>query len=121
MHATATAALARLANIVRRGRFWILFIWAVIAVVLVPEARNAAHRLESSVRVEGSLAASVDSELAARFHSPFVHRVLLVASGLPDTAEPEGGSALREIVSAVSHGRDGVVLANPDGAVPTKP
>src|ERR1700737_235484 len=102
MHATVTAALARLAKLVRRGRFWILLFWTVIAIVLVPEARTAAHRLESSVRVEGSLAASVDSELAARFHFPFVHRVLLVASGLPDPAEPEGGRALREIVSAVA-------------------
>ncbi len=102
MHATITNALARLAKIVRRARFWILILWAVIAAVLVPEARNATHRLKSSVRVEGSLAASVDSELAARFHSPFVHRVLLVASGLPDIADPEGGHALREIVSAVA-------------------
>ncbi len=96
------AALAGLARLVRRHRFGILIFWGIVAAVLVPEARNAAHRLQSIVRVEGTLAASVDEDLSRRFHSPFVHRVVLVAGGIPDPETPDGRQALQRIVSAVS-------------------
>jgi RND superfamily putative drug exporter len=96
------AALARLARLVRRRRFGILLFWGIVAAILVPEAPNAAHRLESIVRVEGSLAASVDKDLARRFHSPFVHRVVLVAGGIPDPETPDGRQALERIVAVIS-------------------
>jgi len=96
------AALAWLARRVPRRRLGILLFWAILAAVLVPEARNAARRLESIVRVEGTLAASVDDDLAHRFHSPFVHRVVLVVGGIPDPETPDGRRALERVVAAVS-------------------
>ena len=95
------AALAHLSRLIRRGRLWILLVWAVVAAVLVPEARSVGSRLEVGVRMEESPAATVDRDLASRFHSRFVHRVVLVISGVADPATPEGRTALAEIVAAV--------------------
>jgi RND superfamily putative drug exporter len=96
-----TAALAHLARLIRRGRVWILVFWAIAAAVLVPEARTVGSRLEAAVRIEGSPATTVDADLARRFHSRFVHRVVLVVGGLPSFDSPEGRAALREIVASV--------------------
>ena len=95
------AALAHLSRLIRRGRLWILLVWAVVAAVLVPEARSVGSRLEVGVRMEESPAATVDRDLASRFHSRFVHRVVLVINGLPEPETPEGRAALEVVVAAV--------------------
>jgi hypothetical protein len=97
-----TTGLAHLARFVRRARFAILFLWAVAGIVLIPQARHAAGRLEAAVRLDRSPALSVDADLKSRFQSRFVHRVVLVVGGLPDPELPEGRAALEEVVAAVS-------------------
>jgi putative drug exporter of the RND superfamily len=94
--------LSGLARLVRKGRYGILVAWVIFAALLGPEARHAASRLESTVRMDASPAASVDRDLAHRFHSPFVHRVFLVVTGIPDPAGADGREALGRIVSAVA-------------------
>lgn len=94
--------LGRLARLVRRRRLAVFLVWGALAAVLAPEARRAASRFESTVRMDSSPAQSVDADLARRFRSPFVHRVFLVVSGVPDPEVPEGRRALEEIVAAVA-------------------
>jgi RND superfamily putative drug exporter len=94
-------ALAHLSRLIRRGRVAILVFWAVVAAVLVPQARTVGSRLEAGVRMKGSPAASVDEDLARRFHSRFVHRIVLVVAGIPSPDRPEGRGVLREILAAV--------------------
>jgi len=67
--------------------------------------------LETATRVEGSQAEIVRDELATRFHSPFVDRVVLVVEGLPPANSEEGGQALGSIVAALKEqpGVSGVV------------
>ncbi len=48
--------------------------------------------------MEGSEAEIVTRDLAARFHSPFVDRVVLVIQGLPPADSDEGEQALTTIV-----------------------
>ena len=97
----STAAFEHLARHVRRFRFAILLFWVVLAAASIPEARDAANRLEAGVHMDSSPAGSVDRDLKQRFHSHFVHRAVLVVGGIPDPRLPEGRSALEEIVSAV--------------------
>jgi RND superfamily putative drug exporter len=96
-----TAALARLAHLIRRRPYAILALWAIVALVLVPQACTVGRRLEAAVRMPDSPAARVDAALARDFHSKFVHRVVLVVQGLPSPDHPEGREALEEIVAAV--------------------
>ena len=79
----------------------VLVLWAVLAAVLVPQARLAGSRLQAGVRMKDSPAASVDADLKQRFHSDFVHRVVLVVEGIPDPKLPEGRAALEQIVAGV--------------------
>ncbi|MGD0826192.1 MAG: MMPL family transporter, partial [Terriglobales bacterium] len=53
--------------------------------------------LETATRIEGSEAESVAQELATRFRSPFVDRVVLVIQGLPPADSEEGEQALATI------------------------
>jgi RND superfamily putative drug exporter len=96
-----TAALAQLARLIRRRRYWVLALWAVVLLLLVPQACTVGSRLEAAVRMEGSPAARVDASLARDFQSRFVHRLVLVLRGLPSPDVPEGREALSEIVAAV--------------------
>ena len=100
-NAVATG-LAHLARLVRRGRVWILLFWAAAAALLVPQAQQVGRRLEAGIRMKGSPATTVDEDLARRFQSRFVHRVVLVVGGIPGFDSPEGEAALKEIVAAVS-------------------
>jgi putative drug exporter of the RND superfamily len=81
-----------------RGRVVVLLLWAAIVLVLFPEARRAGSRFEVGTRMAGSAAASVEEDLAKRFRSPYVHPVLLVATGLPSAASSEGLGVLTDIV-----------------------
>ncbi|MFZ1031123.1 MAG: hypothetical protein WAN72_03960, partial [Candidatus Acidiferrales bacterium] len=51
--------------------------------------------------MEGSQDEIVREELASRFRSPFVDRVVLVIEGLPPANSDEGGQALGTIVAAL--------------------
>ena len=51
--------------------------------------------------MEGSQAETVRDELATRFRSPFVDRVVLVATGLPRADSDAGARALETIVNGV--------------------
>ena len=59
-------------------RFWVSGIVLAAAIALLPFSFHAERRLETATRVEGSQAETVREELASRFRSPFVDRVVLV-------------------------------------------
>ncbi len=92
-------------------RFWVSGIVLAATIALLPFSFHAERRLETATRVEGSQAEIVRDELATRFHSPFVDRVVLVIEGLPPADSEEGGQALGTIVAALKEqpGISGVV------------
>jgi RND superfamily putative drug exporter len=77
-----------------RRRFWLAMSGFVMALVLVPFSYKAESRLETAVHIKGGEAEAVDQELAERFQSPYVHRVVLVVKGLPDPDSVKGAEAL---------------------------
>jgi putative drug exporter of the RND superfamily len=92
-------------------RFWVSGIVLAAAIALLPFSFHAERHLETATRVEGSQAETVRQELANRFRSPFVDRVVLVIQGLPPADSGEGGQALETIVAGVKDqsGVSGVV------------
>jgi putative drug exporter of the RND superfamily len=92
-------------------RFWVSGIVLAATIALLPFSFHAERRLETATRVEGSQAETVRDELATRFHSPFVDRVVLVIGGLPPANSEDGGQALATIVAALKEqpGVSGVV------------
>ena len=92
-------------------RFWVSGIVLAAALALLPFSFHAERHLETATRVEGSQAETVRQELADRFRSPFVDRVVLVIQGLPPADSEEGGQALETIVSRLKEqpGVSGVV------------
>jgi putative drug exporter of the RND superfamily len=78
-------------------RFWPAGVVLAAVLVLLPFSFHAERHLETATRVEGSEAGRVPGELATRFHSPFVDRVVLVIQGLPPADSEEGGQALATI------------------------
>ncbi len=98
-------------NLVHVRRFWLA--GAVLAAVLavLPFSFHAERHLETATRVEGSEAEVVTQELASRFRSPFVDRVVLVIQGLPPANSEEGEQALGTIVAGLREepGVSGVV------------
>jgi RND superfamily putative drug exporter len=92
-------------------RRWVAGAVLAAALALLPFSFHAERRLETATRVEGSEAESVSQELANRFHSPFVDRVVLVVQGLPPADSPEGEQALATIVAGLNEepGVSGVV------------
>jgi putative drug exporter of the RND superfamily len=82
-------------------RFWISGIILAAAISLLPFSFHAERHLETATRVEGSQAETVRQELANRFRSPFVDRVVLVIQGLPPADSEEGGQALETIVAGL--------------------
>ncbi len=92
-------------------RFWVAGLVLVAVVVLIPFSFHAERHLETATRVEGSQAETVKQELATRFHSPFVDRVVLVVEGLPAADSPAGQQALTIIVEQLRQqpGVSGVV------------
>jgi RND superfamily putative drug exporter len=79
--------------------------------ILLPFSFHSERHLETATRVEGSEAEIVARELAGRFHSPFVDRVVLVIQGLPPADSEEGERALTTIVDGLKEepGVSGVV------------
>src|SRR5580700_6944129 len=92
-------------------RFWVSGIVLAAAIALLPFSFHAERHLETATRVEGSEAESVRQELATRFHSPFVDRVVLVIQGLPPADSENGEQALATIVARLREepGVSGVV------------
>jgi RND superfamily putative drug exporter len=92
-------------------RFWVSGVVLAAALALLPFSFHAERYLETATRVEGSQAQTVSQELATRFRSPFVDRVVLVVQGLPPADSDEGGQALETIVSRLKQesGVSGVV------------
>ncbi|MBB5341155.1 MMPL family transporter [Tunturiibacter gelidoferens] len=92
-------------------RLWVAGVVLVTAIALLPFSFHAERHLETATRVEGSEAESVRQELASRFRSPFVDRVVLVIQGLPPADSDEGEQALATIVAALRQepGVSGVV------------
>ncbi len=92
-------------------RFWVAGLVLVAVIALLPFSFHAERHLETATRVDGSQAEVVRQELATRFHSPFVDRVVLVVKGLPPANSPEGEQALTTIVAQLRQqpGVSGVV------------
>src|SRR5277367_1147965 len=92
-------------------RFWAAGVVLAAAIALLPFAFHSERHLETATRVEGSEAESVQQELASRFRSPFVDRVVLVIQGLPPADSQEGEQALATIVARLREepGVSGVV------------
>jgi putative drug exporter of the RND superfamily len=92
-------------------RLWVAGVVLAAAIALLPFSFHAERHLETATRVEGSEAESVRQELASRFRSPFVDRVVVVIQGLPPADSEEGEQALATIVAGLREepGVSGVV------------
>src|SRR5580658_280509 len=88
-------------NLVHARRFWLAGVVLAAVLVLLPFSFHAERHLETATRIEGSEAGTVPQELATRFHSPFVDRVVLVIQGLPPADSEEGEQALATIEKAL--------------------
>jgi putative drug exporter of the RND superfamily len=78
-------------------RFWLAAVVLAAVLALLPFSFHAEHHLETATRIEGSEADRVTRELATRFHSPFIDRVVLVIEGLPPADSEQGEQALATI------------------------
>ncbi len=88
-------------SLVHVRRFWVAGVVLAAVVVLLPFSFHAERHLETATRVEGSEAEVVTQELASRFRSPFVDRVVLVIQGLPPADSDAGEQALATIVAGL--------------------
>jgi putative drug exporter of the RND superfamily len=98
-------------NLVHVRRFWLAGVVLAAVLALLPFSFHAERHLETATRIEGSEAESVAQELASRFRSPFVDRVVLVIQGLPPADSEEGEQALATIEEGLKEepGVSGVV------------
>src|SRR3984957_17463940 len=81
-------------NLMYVRRFWLAGGVLVAVLALLPFSFHAEHHLETATRIEGSEAEIVAQELATRFRSPFVDRVVLGVQGIPPADSEEGEQAL---------------------------
>jgi putative drug exporter of the RND superfamily len=84
-------------NLMHLRRLWLAGVVLVAVLALLPFSFHAERHLETATRIEGSEAGKVPQELATRFHSPFVDRVVLVIQGLPPVDSDKGEHALATI------------------------
>jgi RND superfamily putative drug exporter len=98
-------------NLMHVRHFWLAGVVLVAVLALLPFSFHAERHLETATRIEGSEAGRVPQELATRFRSPFVDRVVLVVQGLPPADSEEGEQALATIEKALQEepGVSGVV------------
>jgi RND superfamily putative drug exporter len=98
-------------NLVHVRHFWLAAFVMAAVLALLPFSFHAERHLETATRIEGSEAGKVPEELATRFRSPFVDRVVLVIQGLPPADSEEGEQALATIEKALQEepGVSGVV------------
>ena len=95
----------RAAHFVVRRRRWLWAAWAVVATLLLPQARHVASRLEVAARVRGSQSDAVARLLTERFDSPFARTAVLVVTGIPKPDTPAGRAALGALVEATGRVR----------------
>src|SRR5258707_9184252 len=88
-------------NLVHVRRFWLAGAVLAADLAVLPFSFHAERHLETATRVEGSEAEVVAQELASRFRSPFVDRVVVVIQGLPPADSEEGEQALATIVAGL--------------------
>jgi putative drug exporter of the RND superfamily len=98
-------------NLMHVRRFWLAGVVLIAVVALLPFSFHAERHLETATRIGGSEAGQVPQELATRFHSPFVDRVVLVIQGLPPADSEDGEKALGTIEEKLQNqpGVSGVV------------
>jgi putative drug exporter of the RND superfamily len=98
-------------NSLHMRRFWLAGVVLAAVLVLLPFSFHAERHLETATRIDASEAGKIPEELANRFHSPFVDRVVLVIQGLPPADSTEGQQALGTIEKALQDqpGVSGVV------------
>ena len=84
-----------------RRLFWLAGLTGTVALALAPLSFHVERRLDTAVRLEGSESDYVAQQLATRFRSPFVDRVVLVIQGLPPADSEEGAQVLTQIVGAL--------------------
>jgi RND superfamily putative drug exporter len=84
-------------NLILVRRFWLAGVVLVAVLALLPFSFHAERHLETATRIEGSEAGKIPLELATRFRSPFVDRVVLVIQGLPPADSEEGEQVLGTI------------------------
>lgn len=91
--------------------FWLAAVVLAAVLALLPFSFHAERHLETATRIESSEAGKIPQELATRFHSPFVDRVVLVIQGLPPADSEEGEQALATIEGRLQNepGVSGVV------------
>lgn len=98
------AAFQGLPAAIVRGRRWIVCVWTVAVLALVPEARRVDEVLDvAGNRAGSSQAAEVERRLAADFASPYARYAILVITGIPSPDSALGRSVLREVTTAVDH------------------
>ncbi len=90
----ATVSLDTARTGAHRRRLWLALVGLALAIFFVPFSTQVESKLETAVHIEKGEAESVDNELANRFQSAFVNRVVLVVEGLPDPDSPKGVEAL---------------------------
>ena len=95
------ALLRRWPEAVVRFPWLVILFWIVVAILVVPGAKNIEQRLEVAARMPSEQAQAVHDDLQRRFRSPFTDRVLLVVEGVPLPTTPEGREALETIVRDV--------------------
>src|SRR5580658_8160860 len=88
-------------SLLRVRRFWLAGIVLAAVLALLQFSFHSGRHLETATRVEGSEAETVVGELADRFHSPFIDRVVLVIQGLPPADSDQGEQALTTIVDGL--------------------
>jgi RND superfamily putative drug exporter len=88
------------AAVVQR-KWWVLAAWLAVTALLSPAAARVERELDATARVDGSESARADSIVRARFKSPFARFAVLVMTGAPSPATPEGYSLLERVVGRV--------------------
>lgn len=101
LESSSTAFLCDMMRAMHVRHYLVPGVVLVAAVALLPFSFHADSHLETATRVEGSQAATVRQELATRFRSPFVDRVVLVIRGLPSADSDEGSQALETVESSL--------------------
>jgi putative drug exporter of the RND superfamily len=84
-----------------RRRLWVAMSGFALALILVPFSYQAGGKLEAAFHIKSGEAEAVDLELAQRFQSPYVHRLIVVIKGLPYPGSAQGSNALRLIVNSL--------------------
>lgn len=93
---------SNLPRVIVRYRAAIAVFWLIAACVLVPFAPGVGERLEASAsHANDREAGVVERALVHQFAAPYASFAVLVVTGIPSPATPDGRAALTRIVAAV--------------------